>query len=91
MIKTYTYRKNTGPAWDKKLTVFKLKVEILEFVGPARARVKFLDYHVDGRGPGAITIVYIKNLNMVPPALAKRVELPKPGSRPDHYRDPYND
>lgn len=86
MITTYTYRKKTGPAWEKHLTVYKLKVEILEDLGQ-RVRVKFLDYHVDGRGPGTITAVAKKNLNVVRPAST----LPAPGPRPDHYRDPYND
>ena len=87
MITTYTYRRKTGPDWEK---VFKLKVEVLEYLDQ-RVRVKFLDYHVDGRGPGTITVVAKKNLNLVTPALPKRVELPKPGPRPGHYRDPYND
>ena len=77
MITTYTYRKKTGPAWDKNLTVFKLKVEVLEYLDQ-RVRVKFLDYHVDGRGPGTITVVAKKKPKYSSPGASEARTAPRP-------------
>lgn len=82
----YKYRVLTNPGNpDKVYEAFSVKVEILDEY-EKQYRVKLLGYLKDGRAPGAEIIVYKKSV-----AFPKRVELPKPGPRPDHYKDPYND
>lgn len=88
-IGTYVYGIITNPGdIDKKYERHLMKVEILEETD-TRYRVKFLNFHADGkRGPGATTWVQKKSVKIAQP---KTVELPKPGPRPDHYKNPYND
>lgn len=83
----YKYRVLTNPGHPVKVFEdYNVKVEILDDSYEKQYRVKLLGYHKDGRAPGTEIIVYKKSV-----VFPKRVELPKPGPRPDHYQDPYKD
>lgn len=85
-IGLYKYLVLTNPGNpDKVYEPYSVKVEILDEY-EKQYRVKLLGYHKDGRAPGSVMLVYKKRV-----VFPKRVDLPKPGPRPDHYKDPYND
>lgn len=88
-IVTYVYKVLAShPAeLDKRYDVYSMKVEILD-EREKQYFVKFQGFHKDGRKPGSTTWVYKKSVRLATP---KRVDLPAPGPRPDHYKDPYND
>lgn len=62
------------------ITKHRVKVEILD-VGPSRTKVRFLEHHIDGRGPGTTTNV--KNQNVLHAHNFNRA--------PASYRSPYKD
>lgn len=43
------------------ITKHRVRVEIID-AGPARTKVRFLEYHIDGRGPGTMTSVKSRNV-----------------------------
>lgn len=43
------------------ITKHRIRVEILD-VGPTRTKIRFLEYHIDGRGPGTTTSVKSRNV-----------------------------
>lgn len=82
----YKYRAITNPGHPvKEYEDHTVKVEVID-ENEKTVLIKLLGYHKDGRPPGTLLRVYPKSV-----AYPKRVELPKPGPRPDHYKDPYND
>lgn len=62
------------------ITKHRVKVEIIN-VGPTRTKIRFLEHHIDGRGPGTTTNV--KNRNVI----HAQYNNPVPAS----YRLPYKD
>lgn len=65
-----------------RVTKHRVRVEIIE-VGPTRTKVRFLEWHIDGRGPGTITSV--KNRNVT---IGTRLIVTRPTVE---YRRPYKD
>ena len=61
---TYKYKHQVGARdnyGEAVLTAFTLRVEILEERGE-RYRVRFMQYHADGRGPNTTSLVLKKNV-----------------------------
>ena len=75
MFATYVYgvadfRENRTVSGRPYIARHQMRVKVLALNYP-RSRVKFMEYHVDGRGPGTIATVKTSNLRLdrgkVPP------------------------
>lgn len=58
---TYFYKRLKQAVPFKVFTDHRIRVEVLETKG-SMAKVKFLEFHADGRGPGKVTWVQTKNV-----------------------------
>ena len=75
------FGKQRGPAGHPWITRHGLRVEIIGVRG-ANLRVRFLEFHLDGRGPGTEATVKAKNVYRDTPHLTTSGE---PGRTP--YKD----